>query len=639
MSYIKIEKDRLVNLEYSLAGELLRSNRAGSYASTTLTGCNTRKYHGLLVCPLDDGEKHVLLSGLDETVIQHEKEFRLGIHQYRGDVYYPHGHRYLTNFEMQPIPSLTYVVGGVILKKELLLVQEEECILIRYTIEDAHSETLLRLVPFLAFRNIHSLSKENMDVHNKTSEAPNGIQYRMYEHYPYLWMQTSKKAKFITAPQWNNNILYREEQKRGYDYLEDLFNIGYFEIEVKKGDAVVFSAGLKEVNPKTLIKKFDTEIQKRTPRDNFEHNLMNSARQFFLKDKKKTCITAGFHWYQPRIRETLLSMLGLTLCNNDVSTFLSVFDSVLKKIQDKEEDYGPDIPLLLIRNLQFYVAFAENCDVVWEQYGKSILKIFKDLKDGEFHSVLHDNGLLYLPESYSSSTWMCEMVDGKPVTPRSGFVIEINALWYNALQFLAAAAEITGNKILEKELGNLTEQVHHFFNVTFINDQDTYLFDFVNDEEQNDDLRPNQIYALSLPYSTLTDKAKRDILYKIEKHLLTKKGLRSLSPKNPKYVGKYQGNEYERNKSRHQGTVHPWLIGEFCAAWLNLFEDSGLSYVEKIYSQFEEDMNYYGLGSIAELYDGNPPHSPNGAISYAPSVAALLYVKYLIEKHKSFSEK
>jgi predicted glycogen debranching enzyme len=579
-----------------------------------------------------------LLSGVDETIIQREKEFRLGIHQYPGDVYYPHGHRYLTNFEMQPIPSMVYVVGGVVLKKEILLVQEEECILIRYTVMDAHSPTTLRLVPFLAFRNIHSLSKENMDVITKTTETNNGISYKMYENLPFLVMQTSKTAKFITAPQWNKNILYREEQKRGYEFMEDLFNIGYFEVEVKKDEELIFSAGLSELNPKTLIKKFDAEINKRTPRDNFEHNLKNSANQFFLKTDKKMCIIAGFHWYQPRIRETLLSLGALTLYNHDIKTFTSIFDTALKKILTNEGNYGPDLPLLLIRNLQTYMAFAENCEEVWTKYGKNILKIFKNLKQGVYHSVLHDNGLLYLSEDYSTSTWMCEYSDEKPVTPRSGFVVEINALWYNALQYLAGLAEMNHVEILKKEIGNLPEQVHHFFNITFINDQDTYLFDFVNDEEQNDDLRPNQIFALSLPYSTLSDQSKRDILFKIEKHLLTKKGLRSLSPKNPKYIGKYQGNEQERNKAKHQGTVHPWLIGEYCAAWLNLFREQGISYVEKIYTQFEEEMSVHGLGSIAELYDGNPPHTPNGAISYAPSVAALLYVRYLIDHHKKITE-
>ncbi len=638
MSYIKIEKDKLVNLEFALDSELIRSNRAGSYASTTLVGCNTRKYHGLLVSPLDDGQKYVLLSSLDETVIQREKEFRLGIHQYPGDVYYPHGHRYLTSFEMQPMPSLIYVVGGVILKKELLLVQEEECILVRYTVLDAHSPTTLRLVPFLAFRNIHSLSKENMDVITKWTETTNGIQYKMYENLPYLYMQTSKKAKFITAPQWNKNILYREEQKRGYDYLEDLFNIGYFEVEVKKDEVLVFSTGLEEANTKTLNQKFNTEIKKRTPRNDFENNLKNSANQFFLKENNKICINAGFHWYSPGIRETLLSLTGLTLYNGELKTFLTIFETLLKKIELNEEQYGPDIPLLLFKNLQSYAGFAENCNDIWKKFGKPLLKIFNNIKSGFYKAELHDNGLLFIPEEYPVLTWMNEYADGKPVTPRNGFVVEVNALWYNALQFLSGISEIIDHKELKKAIGNLPEKVNHFFNTTFINDQDTYLFDFVNDMEQNDDLRPNQIFALSLPYSTLTDKSKRDILYKIEKHLLTKKGLRSLSPKNPKYIGRYQGNEVERSRARHQGTVHPWLIGEFCAAWLYLFKEQGLNYVEKIYNQFEEDMSIHGLGSISELYDGNPPHTPNGAISYAPSIAALLNIKHLIDSYKQISK-
>ncbi len=638
MSYIKIEKDKLVNLEFALDSELIRSNRAGSYASTTLVGCNTRKYHGLLVSPLDDGQKYVLLSSLDETVIQREKEFRLGIHQYPGDVYYPHGHRYLTSFEMQPMPSLIYVVGGVILKKELLLVQEEECILVRYTVLDAHSPTTLRLVPFLAFRNIHSLSKENMDVITKWTETTNGIQYKMYENLPYLYMQTSKKAKFITAPQWNKNILYREEQKRGYDYLEDLFNIGYFEVEVIKDEVLVFSTGLEEVNTKTLNQKFNTEIKKRTPRNDFENNLKNSANQFFLKENNKICINAGFHWYSPGIRETLLSLTGLTLYNGELKTFLTIFETLLKKIELNEEQYGPDIPLLLFKNLQSYAGFAENCNDIWKKFGKPLLKIFNNIKSGFYKAELHDNGLLFIPEEYPVLTWMNEYADGKPVTPRNGFVVEVNALWYNALQFLSGISEIIDHKELKKAIGNLPEKVNHFFNTTFINDQDSYLFDFVNDMEQNDDLRPNQIFALSLPYSTLTDKSKRDILYKIEKHLLTKKGLRSLSPKNPKYIGRYQGNEVERSRARHQGTVHPWLIGEFCAAWLYLFKEQGLNYVEKIYNQFEEDMSIHGLGSISELYDGNPPHTPNGAISYAPSIAALLNIKHLIDSYKQISK-
>lgn len=634
MSYIKIEKDKLVNLEYALNKELIRSNRAGSYASTTLNGCNTRKYHGLLVSPLKDGNKHVLLSNLDETIIQRGKEFRLGMHQYPGEVFFPHGHRYFIGFETEPIPAKTYRIGGVILKKELLLVQEEARILIKYTVEDAHSPTVLRLLPLLAFRNIHELGKENMYVQNKTYEVQNGIKYKMYDNYPYLFLQTSKKGKFITAPDWNKNNFYKEEKNRGYECLEDLFSVGFFEVHVKKGDEIIFSAGLTEAKTRGLNTKFNSEINKRIPRINFENNLINSAQQFIIKEKNEACIISGFHWYSSEIRESLISLSGLTLYNNDTDVFIKVFDTILKKVLNEDNKYAPDIPLLLIRALQDYVGFADNCEKVWKKYGKSILQILRNIKAGKFQAELHENGLLYIPENFPASTWMSEYANDKPVTPRTGFVVEINALWYNALQYLSGVAELNNSTALKKEIDNLPEIVQYFFNSTFINEDEKYLYDFVNDTEQNDDIRPNQIFAVSLPYSPLTDNIKKNILKKVEKHLLTKKGLRTLSPKNPKYKGKYTGNENNRNKARHQGTVHPWLIAEYCKAWLNLYKKQGLSYVEKIYNQFEDEMHTHGLGTISELYDGNPPHTPNGAISYAPGIASLLRIKMFTEECK-----
>ncbi len=637
MSYIKIEKDKLVNLEYALSKELLRSNRAGSYASTTLNGCNTRKYHGLLVSLLKDEKKYVLLSTVDETIIQKGKDFRLGIHQYPGNVYFPHGHRYLTGFQSEPIPAKTYRVGGVVLKKELILAQEEEQILIKYTIEDAHSATILRLQPFFAFRNIHELSKENFEVNTKTSEIDNGIKYRMYEKYPYLYIQTSKKGKFITAPDWNKNNLYIEEQKRGYDYLEDLFVIGYFEVKVKKGDEIIFSVGLSEAKPKSLNSKFKSEIKKRTSRKSFETNLENSAQQFFINKKKEARLLAGFHWYGSSFRRTLFALSGLTLYNKNTKKFIEILDVIIKKVLENPEKFSADIPLLIIRAIQEYVAFADNCEKVWKKYGKHIISIFRNLKEGKYNADLQNNGLLYIPENKPVSTWMKELYRGKAVTPRTGFVVEVNALWYNALQYLSGVAELNNSRVLKKEIGNLPEQAKHFFNNIFINEKEKYLYDYVNNNEQNEDVRPNQIFAVSLPYSPLSDKIKKNILLKAEKHLVTPKGLRTLSPKNKKYIGKYGGNEDERNLATHQGTVHPWLFAEYAKAWLNLYNEQGLDYVEKKYKKFEEEMNCYGLGTISELYDGNPPHNANGAISYAPSVAALLRVKMLIEEYKKIT--
>ncbi len=637
MSYLKIKKDKLVNLEYTLKRELIRSNRGGSYASTTLNGCNTRKYHGLLVIPCineNDG-KIILLSSLDETIIQNNTEFRLAIHQYQDDVFYPHGHRYISGFETEPIPAKTYRVGGVILKKELLLSEKEKQILIRYTIIDAHSKTTLRLQPLTAFRNIHELSKENLSVNYKKEEVRNGIKVRMYDGLPHLYMQCSKKSKFITAPDWNKNILYREEKRRGYEFTEDLFTYGYFETEVKKGDKIVFSAGIKEIVPNRLNTLFNSELKKRIPRDSFEHNLKNSAEQFFYYNNKELKIIAGFHWYNTQLRESLLSLTGLSL-PDDIPLFKKAFDTVLKQFfEEKEENIAPDIPLLIIKTLQEYTVFADNCEGIWTKYRTKIFKILKNLKEGKYNAFLHDNGLLYIPEDKPNYTWMNEYAYGEPVTPRSGFTIELNALWYNALMYLSALAEIVNSSKLKKEIDSLPEKTKHFFNNIFISEENDYLFDFVNAQEQNSTIRPNQIFAVSLVYSPLSDRTKKKVLKVVKKHLLTKKGLRTLSPQHPAYKGKYCGNHDERNKARHQGTVHPWLIAEYCAALFNLYKEHSFKEIEEIYYGFEEEMGKHGLGTVSELFDGNPPHKPNGAISYAPSIAALLKIKMLSDTAKT----
>lgn len=242
MSYLNFNKNELVNLEYSLQREYLRTNHSGAYSSGTLAGCNTRKYHGLLIVKLNelDGGKYVLLSSLDETIIQHDAQFNLGLHKYPGDFYDPKGHKYLRNFEFDTIPKMTYRVGGVLLTKSMLLVEDENQVIVKYTLEDAHSPTLLRFKPFLAFRNVHSLSKANMVANSKYTPINNGIKIRLYEGYPELYMQFSKAVDFVPVPAWYRSIEYMKEQARGYDYQEDLLVPGYFELPIRKGEVIFF---------------------------------------------------------------------------------------------------------------------------------------------------------------------------------------------------------------------------------------------------------------------------------------------------------------------------------------------------------------------------------------------------------------
>lgn len=648
MSYLKFDKTQLINLEYSLSKEILRSNRAGSYASTTLVGCNTRKYHGLLVSPMEhlDGDRHVLLSTLDETVIEHGSEFNLGIHKYSGDNYHPKGHKYIRDFEADPILKFVFRIGNVIMTKERLLIEKEQQILIKYTIIEADRKTSLRFKPFLAFRNMHQLSKSNMHANTKTWNIPNGIKSRLYDGYPYLHIQFSKPVEFVPSPDWNYNIEYMEEMKRGYDYKEDLFTPGYFEMPVKKGEVIIFSASTSLVeNPDSLKRKFNLELGKRIPRNNFKNCLINSAQQFIVRKDKKTEVIAGFHWFGSWGRDTFISLPGLTLAIDDIKTCKNVLDTMSGKLKgglfpnmgsDEDPAFNSvDAPLWYFWAIQQYTRAVRSYSAVWKNYGKYMKSVLNAYRYGtSFNIRMLENGLIFAGEPGKALTWMDAVVNGKPVTPRIGCPVEINALWYNAVMFSLELAARAKDEAFVKEWEGIPEMIKQSFTEGFWDETKGYLADYINGPEKDWSIRPNQIIAASMEYSPIEDEVKLAVLKAVEKCLLTPRGLRTLSPKDENYTGIYQGNQETRDSAYHQGTVWPWLLEHYCEAYLNLHKTSGIPFVQRIVEGFEQTMFEHGIGTISEIYDGDPPHHPKGAISQAWSVAALLRIIQKIETMK-----
>ena len=642
MSYLKFEKSELINLEYSLSRELIRSNRAGSYASTTIIGCNTRKYHGLLVCPLEemDGEHHVLLSTLDATVIQHEKAFNLGIHKYEGDNYVPKGHKYVRDFDATMASFIVYRVGGVILSREILMVSRAEQVLLRYTLMDAHSDTLLRLTPFLAFRNHHGLGKSNLYANTKYARVRNGIMSRLYDGYPGLYMQCSKQAEFVPVPDWYFNVEYMEEQKRGYEYKEDLYVPGYFELAIKKGESVVFSASTSEAVPGGLKKKFTTELNLRIPKDSYRNCLLNAAQQFIVRKKKTTEIFAGFPWLGHWGRDTFMALPGLTMVTGDLPTAGKVIDSMVarmenglfpRKIYRGEMDFhSSDTALWFIWALQQYEQYDPGLDV-WKRYGKAIKEVLNAYRNGT-PGFLHmmENGLIYAAMEGTPLTWMDAVVNDIPVTPRPGCTVEVNALWYNAVCQSLAWAE-KKEPAFVRDWEHLPSKIRNSFIETFWDGERGYLADYADHGYTDLSVRPNQVIAVSMNYSPLEIELKKSVLDVIEGELLTDKGLRSLSPKNEAYEGVCEGNQDKRDLAYHQGTVWPWLFEHFARGYLNVHKRSGLPLVRRILEGFEDNLEKRGLGTISEVFDGNPPHDPRGAISQATAVAALLRVGEMIE--------
>lgn len=637
MSYIHFDKTQLINLNYSLDRETIRTNRSGTYTSTTIIGCNTRKYHGLLVVPQPqiDSQNHVMLSTVHETVIQHGASFNLGISKFPGN-YSPRGHKYLEDYDSDPIPKLTYRVGGVLLQKELILDTNRDRVMIRYTLLDAHSPTKIRVSPFLAFRPYHNLMKANTFINKKFSKVPNGVKFQLYENYDHLYMQLSKKGEFVPAPDWYYNIEYIQERERGYDYQEDLYVPGYFEFDIKKGESVILSAGLTEADPKTRENAFKKEIARRVPRNNFENCLKNSASQFIRKRDGDTRVIAGYPWFGWWGRDTFVAAPGLTLPVGDYDTFLDIMESMSKDLN------GPlfpnvgsgvttnmnsiDAPLWYFWALQQYILYTNDSKTIKEKFLDKMKGIIDGYIQGtDFNIKVLDNGLVFGGQEGKALTWMDAVIPEGPVTPRMGCPVEIQALWYNALCFYH---ELTG----DEEILALAEKAKESFEKEFWSEENGYLADVVNGDTKDWSVRPNMVFATSLPYTMLNESQKDQVLEMVKSKLLTTRGLRSLSPDDYSYKGYYFGDQISRDQAYHNGTVWTWPLGHFVEGYIKLHGKSSLNFIKKIIKGFDGVMTQYGVGTIAELYDGDPPHRPKGAISQAWSVSELLRMMDLVKK-------
>ena len=644
MSYLRFDKTLMTNLEESLQREILRTNKAGAYHCTTIVDCNTRKYHGLLVIPVPniDDENHVLLSSLDETVIQHGAEFNLGLHKYQGNHFSPNGHKYIREFDCEHIPATTYRVGGVVLRKEKIFVHHENRILIRYTLLDAHSATTLRFRPFLAFRSVREYTHENAQASRDYQEVDNGIKTCMYAGYPELFMQLNKKNEFHFQPDWYRGIEYPKEQERGYDFNEDLYVPGYFEVDIKKGESVVFSGGVSEASTRTLKKTFEEEMEERTPRDNFQHCLINAAHQFLNKQNEESYILAGYPWFKCRARDMFIALPGLTLAIDEVAKFESVMETARKAIHDFINDEPndlkiyemehPDVLLWAVWCIQQYAKMVSR-DKCREKYGQLLEEIMEYLRrENHPNLFLHSNGLLYANGTEKAITWMNSTVNGHPVIPRTGYIVEINALWYNALCFVGELVGETGNNNLAETLQTLAEQTGKSFIDTFLNEYG-YLLDYVDGNMMDWSVRPNMIFTVAFDYSPLDARQKKGVLDVVTKELLTPKGLRSLSPKSGGYNPNYVGPQMQRDYAYHQGTAWPWLAGFYFEAYLRIYKMSALGFIERQLIGYEDEMVSHCIGSIPELFDGNPPFKGRGAVSFAMNVAEILRVLYLLSKY------
>ncbi len=636
MSYLKFDKNLMINLEQSLSKEMLRTNQAGAYHCSSIVGCNTRKQHGLLVIPIPemDNKSFVMLSSLDETVIQHGAPFNLGLHRYSGGVYSPNGHKYIREYDCESVSRTTYRVGGVILTKEMVFSSEENRILIRYTLVDAHSDTTLQFRPFLAFREANELVVQNDKLNPHYTEINNGVSFCLYPGFPTLYMQFSRKPVWVQNPNWYNGIEYVKDLERGIPYTEDQWVPGYFEIPIKKGESIIFSAGLSESSPRSFGKMYEIEVASRTKRTSFYNCLKNSAKQFYIKDKENEYIVSGYPWGQIRARDTFIALPGTTLAINHPDDFHNIMNTAWKALENYIDNelpdnriHGidlPDVPLWAVWSIQQY-GKALGFDKARDRYLPIVAKIVNWILAGGHPNLQPEtSGLVGTTSTNTPVSWMNATSNGWPLIPRSGLLVEFNALWYNALMFAYNLSEGVADYEHDRENWLIVaQQSKPSFIHTFLNDYG-YLYDYVNGNHADLSVRPNMAIAIGLDYSPLDRRQRKGVLDVVTRELLTPKGLRTLSPKSYGYRPFYLGSPEERERAYHNGPSRPWLIGMYADAYIKVFGMSGVSYIDRMLIGFEDEMSQNCIGTISQLYDGNPPFTGRGAISQATNVAEVL---------------
>lgn len=549
MSVLTFDKKELGNLEYSLQREMLATDRRGGYMSTTIVCCNTRKYHGLMVAPIDDSDRaYVLLSSVDETVVHDGQSFNLALHRFPG-TYEPRGHKYITDFEYTPTPTITYRVGSIVLRKELLWIHNRTQLMICYTLLEAPSDVRLRLRPFFAFRDKHALTHANMEADGRSRPIPGGVKCRLYSDFPWLYLQTDcRDAEFVPAPDWYYNFEYAREIERGYEGDEDLLTTGYFELSLGRRQSVIFSASVEAIPDPAAI-----------------GGMFADAPLWFF-------------WVLQQLQRTL-----------------------------GEEE-------------------------IWKRYGIVMKELLAAYRRGVGGVAVHDNGLVWASAPGKALTWMNALAGGVPVVSRDGYPVEINALWYNAVCYALELASRFGEEEFVGEWKAWPKRIRNAFREMFWSGDDGYLADFVGPEGPNRWIRPNMVVACGLDYKMLDEEQQASVLRIVGQHLLTPKGLRSLSPRNPRYKNRCEGDEAARAEASMNGSVWVWPLWFYVKASFDLAGREFLPQAGDMLARFGEEIQSYGIGSINELFDGDPPYVPRGAVSQAWSVGAVLMIREATER-------
>ncbi|HZR28306.1 MAG TPA: amylo-alpha-1,6-glucosidase [Terriglobales bacterium] len=647
-----IEFDQAIcaNLAEANRREWLETNGLGGFASSTITGLNTRRYHGLLIAATTPpAGRMALLSKLEETLVVGEKPFELACNQYPG-VVHPQGYNYLKRFRLDPFPVFTYAVEGIEIEKSICLVHGENTVVIQYKLAglpSANQSCRLEIRPLIAFRDYHWTTHENNAINREVNVTPGLASMAPYTGLPALHLAHNATA-IGTNGEWYRRFQYEAERDRGLDYEEDLFNpcILFFNLDQEKSAVIIASTQIhRAASASTLLKQESDRrkslMQAAKPQSEFLRQLTRAADQFIAARGDHQTVIAGYHWFTDWGRDTMISLPGLTLATGRFDLAKSILlefsyyvdqGMLPNRFPDSGEtpEYNTvDATLWYFEAVRAYLEAAGDEVFVRDHLYPVLADIIAwHVKGTRYGIHVDEDGLLHAGTPATQLTWMDAQHDNQCITPRNGKPVEIQALWYNALRIMEAFTARFVAPDAQQRFGKMAAFACESFNRLFWNEKAGCLFDVVGSAGPDASIRPNQVFAISLPYPILEPEKSPSVLQVVERELLTPYGLRTLSPGDARYIGHYAGDSGARDRAYHQGTVWPWLLGPFITAYLKVNGQSreARDKASQWLRNFEPHLAIAGLGQISEIFDGDPPHTPRGCIAQAWSVAELLRV-------------
>ncbi|HUQ34161.1 MAG TPA: amylo-alpha-1,6-glucosidase [Pyrinomonadaceae bacterium] len=640
----------------ALTREWLETNGLGGFSSSTITGLNTRRYHGLLVAATKPPVgRAVLVSKLEETLILNGRRYELSTNQYPG-VMHPRGDRLQTGFRLDPFPIFTYETEEILIEKSVLMAHGENTIVVHYELREKKEESTnrrlpiincsLEVRPLIAFRDYHSLIHENTMLNPQAQTFEGLAVIKPYAGLPALYVAHDAR-EFAASALWYRNFEYERERERGFDFTEDLFNpfALTFELGGGRGANLIISTERREVKDGDALTQREIERRRKITesapgKDELVTALTAASEQYIVAREREKTIIAGYHWFSDWGRDTMIALPGLTLVTGRFDVARSILLEFARHVDrgmlpnrfpdaGEQPEYNTvDATLWFFEAARSLLHYTGDYEFVRANLYDVLTDIISWHKRGTRYGIrVCADGLLRAGEAGVQLTWMDAKVGDWVVTPRQGKPVEIQALWYNALKFMAELAAKLADDEKQTLYEEMAKRARRSFNELFWNEEQGALFDVVNDDDVRDrSIRPNQIFCVSLHHSMLSRERALRILEVVERDLLTPYGLRSLSPRDPKYRPHYEGDSLSRDGAYHQGTVWAWLMGPFIRAYVKTHGGSAQARerARGWLARFHGHLSEAGLGHISEIFDGDPPHAPQGCIAQAWSVAETL---------------